>query len=187
MDGHGVVRFVDIPGFFGYRAGSDGSVWSRWKRGTGGIGIIWRVLSPIIQGNGYMQVAMRSDCGVITRKSVHVVIAESFHGPRPNGMLACHNDGDKSNNAPSNIRWATPKENMDDKIIHGTQFYGEKSGRAVTDDYTAIRLRKRYAEVKKGMRKAPNGAVQVLSREFGLNQHTVAYICTRGWKHLDGK
>jgi len=58
------VEYRDIPGFPGYRAGDDGSVWSLWKKVFGGyrsprwvIGDEWKRLKPGVTGRyGHLQV-----------------------------------------------------------------------------------------------------------------------------------
>jgi hypothetical protein len=60
-----------------------------------------------------------------TRKLVHVLVLESFVGPRPDGMQACHNDGNPANPRLSNLRWDTPKANQADRVKHGTDLRGE--------------------------------------------------------------
>lgn len=52
-------------------------------------------------------------------KKAHTLVLEAFVCPRPAGMQACHNDGDKYNNYVGNLRWGTGVENMKDFIKHG--------------------------------------------------------------------
>ncbi|OQB09043.1 MAG: NUMOD4 motif protein [Parcubacteria group bacterium ADurb.Bin216] len=62
------------------------------------------------------------------KRSTHHVAAlmlEAFVSKRPDGMLACHNDGNGHHNELSNIRWDTPKGNSADTIKHGRQIKGE--------------------------------------------------------------
>lgn len=61
---------------------------------------------------------------------IHRLILETFKGPPPNGMIACHNDGNRLNNNKENLRWATPYENAQDAIKHGTIPKGENHGKA---------------------------------------------------------
>lgn len=44
----------------------------------------------------------------------------AFVGPRPDGMVTCHNDGNPANNNLSNLRWDTQSNNQLDAVKHGT-------------------------------------------------------------------
>lgn len=50
----------------------------------------------------------------------HRLVLEAFVGPCPEGMQACHNDGDRMNTRVGNLRWDTPKANSADRWRHGT-------------------------------------------------------------------
>ena len=50
---------------------------------------------------------------------VHHLVCEAFHGKRPSGMYALHNDGDTTNNRSDNLRWGTATDNMKDRELHG--------------------------------------------------------------------
>jgi hypothetical protein len=66
---------------------------------------------------------------------VHRLVLETFVGPCPEGMEACHYDGDRSNNALSNLRWDTRAANAADRIRHGTTRRGERApGARLTND-----------------------------------------------------
>lgn len=58
---------------------------------------------------------------------VHVLVLEAFVGPRTEGMVACHNDGNPSNNLVANLRWDTMAANMADKKRHGTCYQLNKT------------------------------------------------------------
>jgi hypothetical protein len=62
--------------------------------------------------------------------TVHAVIAATFIGPRPAGLMVCHNDGDGTRNVPSNIRYDTPASNSADMVRHGNSGVGEKNAAA---------------------------------------------------------
>lgn len=76
-------------------------------------------LKPTILSNGYLQVHLVKG-GVGNKFSVHVLVMRAFVGPRPNGLQICHNDGSKTNNHLSNLRYDTNSANMQDAIRHGT-------------------------------------------------------------------
>lgn len=58
--------------------------------------------------------------GKKSRHSVHRLVLQAFVGPCPDGMEACHNNGDYTDNRLANLRWDTKAENGADKIQHRT-------------------------------------------------------------------
>lgn len=72
--------------------------------------------------------------------SVHPLVLEAFVGPRPPGMEACHADGNKTNNALSNLRWDTKRANELDAIRLGTRPDPDRThcgyGHELTDENT---------------------------------------------------
>lgn len=85
-------------------------------------GVIAHKKAAIINGgmtaDGYPLVWMTRNNKRV-QKTVHVLICESWHGPRPDGLVACHLDDIKTNNTPSNLRWGTISENTYDKVRNG--------------------------------------------------------------------
>jgi len=73
--------------------------------------------------NGYSSIGLRKD-GKYYYHNIHrlVLIAYGELIFNYQDMQACHNDGDKGNNHISNLRWATPRDNTNDKYAHGTAF-----------------------------------------------------------------
>lgn len=78
-----------------------------------------RILSPGLDQNGYEIVALTKDRKLTSRR-VHILVIEAFVSPRPEGMQACHNDGNNRNNTVENLRWDTASANTYDKVRHGT-------------------------------------------------------------------
>lgn len=57
---------------------------------------------------------------------VHALVCEAFHGQRPTPKhQVAHYDGTRDNNRVDNLRWATPFENSQDAIRHGTRPRGD--------------------------------------------------------------
>lgn len=50
---------------------------------------------------------------------IHREILRAFVGPRAPEMEACHNDGDRTNNLLSNLRYDTRSANAQDRARHG--------------------------------------------------------------------
>jgi len=173
-DGHSTVEYRDIPEFPGYRIGSDGSVWS-CRNSQGGVGGgRWRRLRERVMPNGYRQACLMPGP---TYRYVHRLILEAFVGPCPPGMVACHNDGDRSNNTPGNLRWDTVQSNLADKVRHGTQTRGECHPAAKVTAETVCVIRARYA--------AGGVLMRELAAEYSLSPGGVlAIIHRKVWKHL---
>lgn len=85
-----------------------------------------RVLNGSAAGDGYRKVILCRP-GEQAHTYVHSLVLETFVGPRPPGMYACHNDGDRGNNALANLRWDTPSANNLDQLKHGTNFERNKT------------------------------------------------------------
>jgi hypothetical protein len=67
--------------------------------------------------NGYLYVNLSKD-GQQKRLLISVLVAEAFHGLRPDGMDCCHTDGDRQNNRADNLRWDTRSSNTRDRWKH---------------------------------------------------------------------
>jgi hypothetical protein len=101
------ITYISIQSFEFYEVGDDGSVWSTrfGKR---------RRLKPYPDGRGYLAVILRRG-GRSHMFRVHRLVLESFVGPRPDGRECRHLDGDRVNNALTNLTWGTRAENNADK------------------------------------------------------------------------
>lgn len=115
------VVYRPIPRFPGYRAGSDGTIWSCCRTGGNGnpigqVGESWNLRKPCLGTNGYLRIILRKD-GRRVERMVHHLILEAFIGPRPQGMECRHYpDPTKTNNTLSNLQWGTSVENKWDRF-----------------------------------------------------------------------
>lgn len=77
-----------------------------------------KVLRPRPTKQGYIMVALYRD---LDRQdvAVHRLVAEAFHGPRPEGMAICHGNDIKTDNRPENLRFDTWSENQLDRVRNG--------------------------------------------------------------------
>ncbi len=62
-----------------------------------------------------------------TLVGVHRLVLFAFAGPCPPSMEAAHNNGDKTDNRASNLRWDTRSGNHADKWRHGTAQVGTRN------------------------------------------------------------
>jgi len=95
-----IERWNWIDGYDNYEVSSLGRVRSR------------RFLKPT-NNNGYPAVNLSRN-GAQKMYFVHVLVAEAFHGPRPEGMDCCHLNGDKTDNRVENLQWNTRSKNIKD-------------------------------------------------------------------------
>jgi hypothetical protein len=177
---HPHIEYRDAPGRPGYRVGSDGSVWSCRKRvglgpgrGTrGGLGGEWRRMNPGLRA-GYPYVKLSGN----TKVSVHRLVLEAFVGPCPDGMQACHIDGNQTNNRLSNLRWDTPRENSRDRITHGTQARGERCGNS--------KLTEEIVRAARNERIANGTHYYKIARKYGVATGVMfSAITGRTWAHV---
>lgn len=98
-----------IPGFPKYGADEMGNIWSYKKSVPKKLSPGWT--GP--KGNKYLFVNI-TDGKKKRSITVHRLVLLAWKGLPPVGMEACHNDGDKTNNSDSNLRWDTRKNNMAD-------------------------------------------------------------------------
>lgn len=177
----------DIPGYEGwYQVSSTGRVKSmarstptrnRWGPCT------YNQPEKEIQGRidryGYRRFSLTVN-GKTSHLFVHTAVALAFIGPRPtpNHQVA-HWDGDKLNNTVENLRWATVKENAQDKIRHGVtanQFGERHSHNKLTDE--AIRH----------IRSEPHywGVNRALAKQYGVTEQTIGKVRRRErWPHIE--
>lgn len=170
----------EIPGFVGYGVDRYGHVYSRVKaggataNGPGGSFLVdeWKEMRLCNTEDGY-KVAQLKRGAKNTKQRVHRLVLTAFVCPPPPGMVACHNDGNRSNNVVENLRWATHSDNHRDMIKHGTSPAGERSAQAKLT----------WAKVREMRRLAMDGVpVREICKQFGMsNQHTRAIIANKHW------
>ena len=88
-----------------------------------------RFLAGTRYSTGYFVVCLSSG-GVVTRRSVHRVVASAWLGPAPHGHQVDHIDGVRTNNVLSNLRYLTPKENIRATVDRGANAFGERNGQS---------------------------------------------------------
>jgi predicted XRE-type DNA-binding protein len=168
----------DVAGFIGYRADTDGNLWSCWRSSRWGSRMSdeWRKMKPSVNAKGYLYLNLRRDGRSHTSK-VHRIILETFVGPCPAGMECRHIDGNPANNRLDNLQWGTDAENKDDRKRHGHDYAGE--------DHPMVKL----TEDQVGEIRALYATGRVLQRDiaerFGISLPNVSVIVNRkSWTHI---
>lgn len=124
------VTYLPIPGYPGYRAGDDGSIWS-CKSNSGKLTDRWKRLSPAVhKKTGYLRVCVTPATGKPQTAWVSRLVLAAFVGPCPAGMEACHENDKRNDNRPSNLKWDTRQNNIAQRDQRDRQASGERCGSA---------------------------------------------------------
>lgn len=165
-----VTEFRRSPSYPQLLIGEDGSV----------IGPSGRQLRLFPNKQGYLRINVyeRVD-GVPKWKqlSVHILVCEAFHGPKPEwAELVAHADGVPGNAHAENLRWATYKENEADKRQHGRSLLGERHHQAKLSPEDARQIR---------ADRAAGTPLRTLSERYGVGLSQVSRIARgESWGHL---
>lgn len=127
---------------------------------------------------GYLHVVL-STAGKAHTISVQSLVATHFIGPRPEGYVVCHCDGDKTNNASWNLRYDTQKGNIADIKLHGTQNppQGSKNGMSRLTEAQVLEMRR--------LRRLYGLTHRALGFRFGISREQARDIINRkAWRHV---
>lgn len=172
----------DVPGYEGqYQVSDQGRVKSlarvvsvargRWGKPTVRT-VNETVMSLQTDRRKRVFVALRRD-GSAKRFTVASLVAAAFIGPRPEGLLVLHGDGDSTNNCASNLRYGDHCDNIEDARKHGTLTRGEKQwlAKLTADEVKFIRITDL------------SGAY--LASQYGVTSACISAIRQRkNWKHV---
>lgn len=172
------VEYRPVLGCTGYIVGDDGSIYSNRLMGPRvRLGGPWKLRKPHLNSrNKYPSLNMACDDGQWRTKTVHVLVLEAFVGPRPEGMEACHNNGNRQDCRLSNLRWDSPSGNHADRVAHGTSNRGERQWLSKLDDDKVRHIRRALSA----------GACKTdLAREYGVSFGAIYHVARRStWAHI---
>ena len=175
-----------IPGCPGYFATEDGRIWSAPRYDAIGHQQGGRWLKPLPNNKMGHCVVHLYVGGRRATRAIHRLVLETFVGPCPAGMEACHNNGDPTDNRLENLRWDTHSNNAKDAVQHGTSGFlnpdyprlrGESNGMAKLNE-AQVRLIE-FSVLKNGCTRKSVAAI------FGVSSSLVKQIASHKiWRHL---
>lgn len=126
-----------------------------------------RAVKQTLSTDGYRLVKLGAGRARRTLR-VHVLVALAFIGPRPAGMEVNHLDGDKQNNTPGNLEWATRQRNIIHAFEHGliSPQPGESNGRAKLSAGEVAEIRRQKGKT----------GVRNLAARFNVSRSAIQFI-----------
>lgn len=133
-------RWLPIPGVPGYEVSDLGRVRSvdRVRTYPGGYAkfLRGRLRKPSVDRLGRHRLPLPTPEGGTKTWQVHALVLTAFVGPAPAGLVACHNNGNPSDNRLANLRWDTLAANTQDSVLHGTHANAGKTHCAQGHEYS---------------------------------------------------
>jgi hypothetical protein len=127
-------------------------------------------LKTFLDKDGYQRISLF--CGGVPKKfHIHRLVYELFVGPIPVDMICCHTDGLKSNNHYTNLRVDTQKNNIADKLKHGTWQAGNRHPKMKYPDDLVIVIQQELLKKNKTHKQ--------LAKEHGV-PHSFVFDVKRG-------
>lgn len=148
-----------------------------------------RIMSHAPLDRGHLVVCLTRD-KEHKNKYVHRLVMSAFHGD--SRQLVRHLDGNPTNNNLQNLCYGTVKENSDDRLLHGTDFCGEKCpfAKLCDDDVKWIRdFHRTHVLSRKlsGHKKAKVGVVGLMAISLNVSVANVeAVLSGRTWTLTKG-
>lgn len=127
----------------------------------------WRMYATELDKDGYHRVHLRLDRGSYARRLVHREVYAAFVGDLQQGMVVCHNDGDRTNNTPTNLCQTTQMDNIQDNFIHDAIPYGVRHGQHILIEDQVRAIKRGYDN---GM------SLVALADTYGVHRKTIADI-----------
>ena len=136
-----------------------------------------KVLNACKIKNGYLMVSLTAPSRQLKHAYVHDLVLVAFKGPKPKSREACHNNGDKTDNKISNLRYDTRSANAQDRNKHGTiiSWKGEGVPSAKLTEKKVLQIRKLAKSV----------SMRELGRRYSVCHKTIGAVIHReSWAHI---
>jgi len=137
---------------------------------------IWQRAARNNQGYGVLRIGSRRD-GTVKNVLAHRMAYETFIGPIPPGLCACHRCDNTLCCNPEHLFLGTHRENMEDAASKGRFPRGERHHGSKMTANGVIEIRRRYEQ---------EGASQYrLAYEYGISRQSICDIVSyRTWRHV---
>ena len=166
-----VETWAAIPNYKFLEASTEGRIRS-FRQPDKVTGLPYRILSTPPSDNGYLLLSSQADdTGRAVTRHVHKLVALTFLGPKPEGMIVLHKNDRPDDNRVSNLAYGTYAQNYADSIANGGRYMGPdpvhwgKGAKLSVSDVWSMR------------RKFADGArICDLVAEYGVSRGAVAKV-----------
>lgn len=154
--------WVTVPNYPDYDCSNMGRVRSRRNPKAKREGKPTMLTCRSVNGD-YPRVRLCNDDGMRS-VDVHVLVAELFIGPRPEGLVVCHEEDDRSDARASKLRYGTSADNTNDAYENGKQFKGYRHFSCKLTPEEVITIR------------ADTRPPRVIAKEYGVSKPSILNI-----------
>jgi hypothetical protein len=153
-----------------YEVSNHGRILSHWWNPP-------RLLKPSPDLQGRLRITVTDEDRNHKTPRVHVLVAQLFLGPKPEGLEINHKDGIYTNNRDDNLEYCTSERNEEHALEHGLKPHGERVGTSKLTEDQVRQIRRIYPSVKSSRQ---------VARMFGVTKTTILRVVNRHrWKHVD--
>jgi len=148
-----------------------------------------RILKVTVNPRGYAVVGLTMGSHASLRiLHVHKLVAEAFIGPCPDGGGINHRNGVKTDNALTNLEWASPAANSAHAVATGLMPSGERSSRRLyASSYPRGERHPQSKLTEDAVRDILSSSLtqDAMAAKYGVSQRTISVIRQRKtWRHI---
>tara|TARA_R110000737_G_scaffold221451_1_gene236925 strand:+ start:86 stop:550 length:465 start_codon:yes stop_codon:yes gene_type:complete len=146
---------MEVRGYSNYLIYEDGRVYSKGSKFNAP-----RFLKPYLRKNGYYVVCLRDGMGGGKPHFIHRLLGVAYIDNEENKPFIDHIDRNRQNNCLENLRWATSKENNNnktDRVVNKNSTTGHKRIHATATGFRYLnqtkekKMRKRFATLEEAL------------------------------------
>lgn len=165
-----------IPGFPGYYASKNGTIWSKHQAPGCGSNLARRRTPQRVERD-YLAVRLKRPNGTYFGINVHRLVLLAWVGQPPEGKpYGCHNDGDINNCDLGNLRWDNARANAEDARTHGTLSVGSRHPISKLTEAEVLQIRLQHSRGE---------TLRSLGILYNVGFITIRQIVKRNtWKHI---